>query len=172
MRRLILLVFALMCVFSLPASAEEIIAAVFPPAGNCVDGSNVVYRTNPIRLECSAATSGVPAGVIAYFSLPACPTGWAMANGANGTIDVRGEFIRAWDAGRGVDAGRALRSFQPATGVSTEVWGARWVGIENHDGGYNSGITQNSSDKWEPAIARPFYRVRPRNVALLACQKL
>ncbi|MCY6539501.1 tail fiber protein, partial [Escherichia coli] len=56
------------------------------------------------------------------------PTGWLKCNGAefssemypklakayptNKLPDLRGEFIRGWDDGRGVDAGRALLSIQ------------------------------------------------------------
>ncbi|EIZ2939458.1 tail fiber protein [Escherichia coli] len=56
------------------------------------------------------------------------PTGWLKCNGAafsaeeypelakayptNKLPDLRGEFIRGWDDGRGVDAGRALLSLQ------------------------------------------------------------
>jgi hypothetical protein len=43
----------------------------------------------------SASTvSGVPAGMIAPFNLTECPTGWTLANGSNGTPDLRGIFIR------------------------------------------------------------------------------
>ncbi|EGO4706162.1 phage tail protein, partial [Escherichia coli] len=56
------------------------------------------------------------------------PTGWLKCNGAafsaeeypelakayptNKLPDLRGEFIRAWDDGRGIDAGRVLLSIQ------------------------------------------------------------
>jgi microcystin-dependent protein len=53
------------------------------------------------------------------------PSGWLECNGQStapypklaaitgATVpDLRGEFIRGWDHGRGVDAGRAIRSFQ------------------------------------------------------------
>ena len=69
----------------------------------------------------------LPAGAVVYFALPTCPTGWAEANGAaisaqqsptlsavwGGRLpDLRGEFIRGWDHGRGVDPGRALGTSQ------------------------------------------------------------
>ncbi len=55
---------------------------------------------------------GVPAGAIMAFDLATCPTGWAAADGTAGTPDLRGEFVRGLDNGRGVDVGRTLGSIQ------------------------------------------------------------
>lgn len=46
------------------------------------------------------------------FNRTACPTGWSPANGAGGSPDLRGEFIRGLDNQRGVDSGRILASSQ------------------------------------------------------------
>lgn len=48
----------------------------------------------------------------AYFDTTTCPDGWVPANGANGTRDLRGQFVRGWDNGRGIDSGRAMGSTQ------------------------------------------------------------
>ncbi|WP_249967478.1 phage tail protein [Escherichia coli] len=40
--------------------------------------------------------------------------------------DLRGEFIRGWDDGRGVDAGRALLNWQPHTILDGTVANSRW----------------------------------------------
>ena len=56
--------------------------------------------------------SVVPAGTIAAFNGSTCPAGWVKANGTNGTPDLRGEFIRGLDDGRGIDTGRVLASAQ------------------------------------------------------------
>jgi len=53
-----------------------------------------------------------PSGAVIAFNLSACPTGWIAANGSNGTPDLRGEFIRGLDSGRGVDGSRTLASAQ------------------------------------------------------------
>ncbi|EFN6914933.1 phage tail protein [Escherichia coli] len=72
--------------------------------------------------------SALPVGVPVPWPSATLPTGWLKCNGAafdkvkyprlataypSGKLpDLRGEFIRGWDDGRGVDAGRALLSIQ------------------------------------------------------------
>ncbi len=72
--------------------------------------------------------SALPVGVPVPWPLETPPTGWLKCNGAafssemyprlakayptNKLPDLRGEFIRGWDDGRGIDAGRALLSIQ------------------------------------------------------------
>ncbi|WP_323133755.1 phage tail-collar fiber domain-containing protein [Klebsiella aerogenes] len=69
-----------------------------------------------------------PVGIPQPWPLTSAPLGWLICNGAtfdtamypylaaaypSGKLpDLRGEFIRGWDAGRGVDAGRAILSAQ------------------------------------------------------------
>ncbi|PBR71447.1 phage tail protein, partial [Escherichia coli] len=66
--------------------------------------------------------SALPVGVPVPWPSATPPTGWLKCNGAafsaeeypelakvyptNKLPDLRGEFIRGWDDGRGVDAGR------------------------------------------------------------------
>jgi len=57
----------------------------------------------------------VPSGAIMAFKTSTCPSGWSAADGTNGNPDLRGEFIRGWDNGRGVDAGRTNASYQSGT---------------------------------------------------------
>ena len=85
-----------------------------------------------------AAAAGVPSGSIIWTASPTAPTGYLQANGAavsrttyanlftaigtlygagNGSTtfnlpDMRGEFARGWDDGRGVDTGRVFGSSQ------------------------------------------------------------
>ncbi len=69
-----------------------------------------------------------PVGIPQPWPLTSAPLGWLICNGAafdkalypylaavypSGKLpDLRGEFIRGWDAGRGVDSGRAIFSAQ------------------------------------------------------------
>lgn len=70
----------------------------------------------------------IPAGFPLPWPAATPPTGWLKCNGAafdkakypklaavysSGSLpDLRGEFLRGWDDGRGVDTGRALNSWQ------------------------------------------------------------
>lgn len=72
--------------------------------------------------------SALPVGVPVPWPSATPPTGWLKCNGAAFTAeqypklalaypalklpDLRGEFIRGWDDGRGVDSGRSLLSAQ------------------------------------------------------------
>ena len=89
-------------------------------------------------LDASDLLGMVPSGTVLYFAGSAAPAGWLKANGAAvsrtayaalfaaiGTTygagdfrntfnlpDLRGEFIRGWDNGRGVDTPRSIGSAQ------------------------------------------------------------
>ena len=81
--------------------------------------------------------SALPVGVPVPWPSATPPTGWLKCNGAafsaeeypelakvyptNKLPDLRGEFIRGWDDGRGVDAGRSLLSDQLGTFVSVDI---------------------------------------------------
>lgn len=144
--------------------------------------------------------SGIKAGTVAYFAASTAPVGWVKANGAAvsratyaalflaiGTTygvgdgsttfnlpDLRGEFMRGLDDGRGVDSGRALGSVQAegykahAHGNGAEV--VRFVGT-----GGNLLISAGGSFIYYTAggstMSNGDAETRPRNVALLACIK-
>ncbi|ELY2473223.1 tail fiber protein [Cronobacter sakazakii] len=84
-----------------------------------------------VRLGDGAA---LPVGVPVPWPLATPPDGWLSYNGAafdkgkfpklaavypDGVLpDLRGEFIRGWDASRGVDNARQILSFQDSTAFS------------------------------------------------------
>lgn len=98
-----------------------------------------------------------PAGMLAHFARNTPPTGWLKANGAAvnrvayaelfaaiGTTfgagdgfntfnlpDLRGEFLRGWDDGRGVDGGRGFGSAQSGSIESHDHTGSS-AGAGNH----------------------------------------
>ena len=93
--------------------------------------------------------------------------------------DLRGEFIRGWDAGRGVDAGRTLGSWQAGTRITGDVGDAVDPSVQspynlNHidadpvADGY-TGTCYNRATNAED-LGYTYWRiVRPRNIALLWC---
>lgn len=139
--------------------------------------------------NCNSGGGGSsPAGMIAPFYSSTCPAGWVPANGANGTPDLRGEFIRGLDSGRGVDWGRTLGSWQGHMFASHRHYVA-------HAGGpaywnqhsptvyYYTTMSTMGSGGWEEYVLNSHYaeanagrssltggaETRPRNIALLYC---
>ncbi|HHU8688722.1 TPA: phage tail protein [Escherichia coli] len=95
--------------------------------------------------------SALPVGVPVPWPSATPPTGWLKCNGAafsaeeypelakvyptNKLPDLRGEFIRGWDDGRGIDSGRTLLSAQDGS-------------IEAHVHDYNGVIYTSSGPSW------------------------
>ena len=139
---------------------------------------------------------GSPVGSIVYFAASAAPVGWFACSGAalNTTIyqdlfnvigytfggsgntfnlpDLRGEFLRGWDAGKGIDAGRAFGSLQldafkshthsvPAGGTILNITGQRYSDTSNNINSTGQQTTGSTGDA----------ETRPRNIALLPCIK-
>jgi hypothetical protein len=81
-----------------------------------------------VKFKQAVVNGSVPAGIPMPWPTSTPPTGWLKCNGASfntttypllakaypsGVLpDLRGEFIRGWDDGRGVDTGRSLLSAQ------------------------------------------------------------
>ena len=157
-----------------------------------------------------AATDLTPAGTVIYTARTTAPTGYLKADGSNvsrttyatlfaaiGTLygggdgsttfglpDLRGEFIRGFDDGRGVDSGRTMGSSQ-----------AEMIGPHNHtisDPGHSHSYQGGDRQNADGSQSQPFSQGnnttgsattgitinnnsgtenRPRNVALLACIK-
>ena len=162
----------------------------------------------------------VPSGAVLYFAGQTAPAGWLKANGAAvsrtayaalfaaiGTTygagdgsttfnlpDLRGEFMRGWDDGRGIDRGRAFGSAQGdairnitgsidtgshngqqlfdeattkgALAISRRQWKV-WT-ADSGDGGNNPAAFDFDASRVVPTAAEN----RPRNIALLACIKI
>lgn len=150
--------------------------------------------------------SALPVGVPVPWPSATPPTGWLKCNGAsfsaekypelakaypsNKLPDLRGEFIRGWDDGRGVDNGRGLLSSQKATlvesfgifkasGGDTYRFVTRPVNTTTDDGttymtsDYDSKEALSSSAGEYPFVNMSAsgasqgagFRVRPRNIA-------
>lgn len=145
-------------------------------------------RARPARLAGRQRRSGFPHLFAAIGTRYGAGDGRATFN----LPDLRGEFVRGWDAGRGVNAGRALGSFE---GQSTEN---HWHGIGNVPSGnddamfiergwsvgYNGNMrhvygevnreVRTSAASGNLATGDAIGHAgetRPRNIALLACIK-
>ncbi len=132
--------------------------------------------------------SGETSGVYSFFNMATCPSGWVSADGTNGTIDLRGMFVRGLDNGRGLDSGRALGSTQTSQNLA-HTHNVRDPGHSHlfykfgasfPDGGgyvqyaaesYNNPFNTASSTTGITIDSSGGSESRPVNVALLACMK-
>lgn len=145
--------------------------------------------------------NAVPAGAVMYFARNSAPTGWLTADGrevdrtqyaglfnAIGTLfgagngvdtfnlpDLRGEFLRGHDQGRGADEARALGSAQAGQIAAHAHTYQQASGDGNGQGGgllVDSGGPENTSTTVEASVDQTGGdETRPRNIALLACIK-
>ncbi|MGQ4855849.1 tail fiber protein [Enterobacter roggenkampii] len=132
--------------------------------------------------------SALPVGVPVPWPLPNPPQGWLKYNGApfdkimfpklgaiypSGILpDLRGEFIRGWDDGRGVDSGRTLLSLQYASTIGRFVSGASTTGTVDVTVFGSEGASPGDSNWAGVATGLPTKivqqmgdGVRPRNIA-------
>lgn len=158
----------------------------------------------------------VPAGAVAFFAMSAEPVGWLRADGAvvSRTIysalfaaigtrfgagdgattfklpDLRGEFVRGWDYGGGVDSSDGTREFgsvQKATAIAnythsdSTIVGAS-TGIQSpiaYPDGAGPALATANAAYYLTAVSASnggagysgMSNIRPRNIALLACIK-
>lgn len=138
----------------------------------------------------------VPVSTVIYVPLSSPPTGYIKANGAAvsraayaalyakiGTMfgagdgsttfnlpDLRGEFIRGFDDGRGVDSGRNLGSWQ--TDMYKQHTHTYNLSGQTGLGGAGNDLTNDGPTQFTfETNASGGVETRPRNVALLACIK-
>jgi phage-related tail fiber protein len=145
-----------------------------------------------------------PVGTVIYFAGSSAPAGYVECNNqllstttfaelfavvgttygsGSGTFrvpELRGEFIRVWDNGRGADSGRNLGTWQAQDWKSFSMWGAQNSSGYAHEvymgknfsyagtmffGGYWSNPNSGIRIAWDGS------EIRPRNTALMACIK-
>ena len=165
-------------------------------------------------------TGMIPSGAVLYFAGRTAPTGWLKANGAAvsrttyatlfaaiGTTygagdgrstfnlpDLRAEFLRGWDDGRGIDSGRAFGSAQgdAIRNITGSIDSGSHQGRQLFDEATATGALAISRQQWKswtadisdggniPAafdfdasrVVPTASENRPRNIALLACIKI
>ena len=142
----------------------------------------------------SSNAAGQP-GDIKFTARSTAPTGWLKANGAAisrtayadlfaaiGTRfgagdgfntfnlpDLRGEFIRGWDDGRGVDPYRQFGSWQ-ADELKSHTHSISLRVDKEYNSGYSE-LWRDGSGSTRTTNATGGSETRPRNIALLACIK-
>ncbi|EJH7532453.1 tail fiber protein [Escherichia coli] len=129
--------------------------------------------------------SALPVGVPVPWPSATPPIGWLKCNGATFTAaqypklaqvyptlilpDLRGEFIRGWDDGRGVDSGRLILSNQLHMLASHSHTLVSWPnsgnpashgGAQDANGGNGEAYQSNS-----PVLPSGGNETRPRNIA-------
>jgi len=167
-------------------------------------GSETALRSmSPLRVKqaITALSMGIPAGSVLPFAMSSAPSGYLECDGtaisrstysdlfsAIGTTfgtgdgsttfnipDLRGEFIRGWDHGKGTDSGRTLGSSQSgaieshshgfsssqATNNTSLNGGTSYVQLSGQSPGANTASTDTTGVS----------ETRPRNIALMYCIK-
>lgn len=203
-----------------PKDSPALTGTPTAPTAPVGDSSTKLATTAFVNAEIANDIAGIaPAGAVQYFARATAPAGWLKANGAAvsratyaalfaviGTTfgsgdgsttfnlpDLRGEFIRGLDDGRGADAGRSLGTAQGD--AIRNITG--FVDIANDGGAHHA-----QSKNWGGAFTQPPNRTmydattnnryttgpfgvqfdasavvptasenRPRNMAMLACIK-
>ncbi|WP_210459558.1 phage tail protein [Pantoea ananatis] len=101
------------------------------------NGSDIASVSDFLNNLGLGSGSALPVGVPVPWPLATLPVGWFRCNGATFSAtaypqlakayptlklpDLRGEFIRGWDGGRNVDAGRELLSWQKGSYLLQEA---------------------------------------------------
>ncbi|MGG7447844.1 phage tail protein [Kosakonia oryzendophytica] len=158
------------------------LAGKMDKSSNGSDIADVTAFLNNLGL---GAGSALPVGVPVPWPLASVPEGWLKCNGAAFTAaqypklaqaypelklpDLRGEFIRGWDDGRGVDAGRSPGQWQgDALQDHMHKYYTIYPGGDN-DRGSVSSIFSIDNDIWAMTAgvdsARVASETRPRNIA-------
>lgn len=123
-----------------------------------------------------------PEGLLAAFYRTACPEGWLLADGTQGTPDLRGVFMRGRDpgnaTGRDEDGERAVGNYQADqfashkhTLIISDLWGYGTPYIDNHLNPGNNNPAPGLSLNRDTTNAGTGVETRPKNVAVLFCMR-
>lgn len=164
------------------------------------------------QAKLASSVTLIPVGMIAPFAMSTAPTGWLECDGSavsrttysdlfaalstthgvgDGSTtfnvpDLRGEFIRGWDNGKGTDSGRTFGSSQ--TDALQNITGTIYGNDVGSHGGQATGAftSQSASSTYRDSletsngsqflfdasnVARTSTETRPRNIAMMYCVK-
>lgn len=170
------------------SAIKDLFASYFPLlTGATMTGPLILNNSSPATsataaskgyVDATAAAATLP-GAIVMWGASTAPSGWLECNGQStagyanliaiyGTNvpDLRGEFVRGWDHGKGVNPGRGIRSFenqdiQPHTHSYTITNGV----TGQNQGGEYSGTEPSSQGSQTGSVGTT--ETRPRNIALM-----
>jgi hypothetical protein len=150
------------------------------PATSATAASKGYVDSTAASAAASAVALRVPSGTIVMWGTTSPPSGWIQCGGQStsgypalaalfgSTVpDLRGEFVRGFDNGKGIDPGRGIRTsqgqdIQPHTHLSNCIGFANpqinWQGT--------GGLAYNNSNNTQTGSAGGT-ETRPRNVALM-----
>lgn len=167
------------------ATMTNALAGKMDKSANGADIADVSAFLNNLGLGVGSA---LPVGVPVPWPLAAAPVGWLKCNGAAFTAaqypklaiaypglklpDLRGEFIRGWDDGRGVDSGRGIMTSQ-ADAFKSHTHNAPTAGSSQPGSGAyevpgsvsNNNYSDYDYNRSAPTDATGGTETRPRNVA-------
>ena len=94
----------------LPTAANIVAAA--GDAAVAVQTASGAWQVNyfPISGKPVASLATVPSGAVMAFALGSCPTGWAVADGSGGRVNMRGTVARGYDPGNTRDPNGSSQS--------------------------------------------------------------
>ncbi len=124
-----------------------------------------------------AGGSGIPVNTITSFNQATCPTGWVLANGENGTPDLRGIFVRG--AGISTNYTNAAGAYNTATfgqyQVDSVISHTHTRILAPQPAGSGNGVPQSSeggqTQRSTSDAAFGGQETRPASYALIYCMK-
>lgn len=163
--------------------------AIAEEGGQCDNNMKAIAMSNEgLILSCQNGSHGkewvgagsTPEGMYAFFHATECPSGWTLADGQNGTLDMRGKFVRGVggnSAELGEVQGDAIRnitgSFHLGRRGGADGASGAFTRRSNANAASSAG-SRYSAAKWVEFDASQVVPTadenRPVNIALLACK--
>ena len=170
---------ALLALLSTPAQAQYFSSPPFPISNFVVPNAATVMGNwnrfisdgNTTFNALAGEIVAMPAHAVMPFNLAACPSGWSAANGSGGTIDLRGYFIATATSSIGTASGDLVPQHQHTTGGTYQTG---FTGGGNQLQVFSTAFFVTGSggtSVGNMASGNVATETRPKNVALLMCEK-
>jgi hypothetical protein len=139
-----------------------------------ISDGNAAFNVLQAAITAASGLAAMPAGAVVPFNLTICPSGWVVADGTGGTVDMRGRFARITTGSPAVGTVQADQ-FIDHTHTITGPFVVSSSGTQAvccATAGVNPVISNVIYMSVLGAIgANVGTETRPKNVALLYCQK-